>query len=308
MAPRLVFSVCWFLLLLLLSSVCGGRRLRGESTALTLESVRKFLTREEDSIVFSLIERAKYPRNAPAYDPSYLGSPAKFHGLSLVELFVRETEAVQAKAGRYENPVEIPFFPRHMTSTLAPPYDFPNELHAAAAAVNVSGTIWREYLDGWLPQITSQGDDGNYAPTAAADLVCLQVRRSEVNCAYRKHEKRKLIRLRQALSRRIHYGRYVAEAKYRDAPQDYNTAIRAQDRDALMKLLTFEGQEDAVKRRVEEKAKVFGQDVTLGKRADGGGNATDYKVDPVVVYRLYGDWVIPMTKMVQVEYLLRRLD
>ncbi|URE34541.1 chorismate mutase [Musa troglodytarum] len=285
MAPRLVFSVCWFLLLLLLSSVCGGRRLRGESTALTLESVRKFLTREEDSIVFSLIERAKYPRNAPAYDPSYLGSPAKFHGLSLVELFVRETEAVQAKAGRYENPVEIPFFPRHMTSTLAPPYDFPNELHAAAAAVNVSGTIWREYLDGWLPQITSQGDDGNYAPTAAADLVCLQ-----------------------ALSRRIHYGRYVAEAKYRDAPQDYNTAIRAQDRDALMKLLTFEGQEDAVKRRVEEKAKVFGQDVTLGKRADGGGNATDYKVDPVVVYRLYGDWVIPMTKMVQVEYLLRRLD
>ncbi|CAL9136092.1 unnamed protein product [Musa textilis] len=285
MAPRRpVFSVCWFLLLLL-SSVCGGRRLRGESTALTLESVRKFLTREEDSIVFSLIERAKYPRNAPAYDPSYLGSPAKFHGLSLVELFVRETEAVQAKAGRYENPVEIPFFPRHMTLTLAPPYDFPNELHAAAAAVNVSGTIWREYLDGWLPQITSQGDDGNYAPTAAADLVCLQ-----------------------ALSRRIHYGRYVAEAKYRDAPQDYNTAIRAQDRDALMKLLTFEGQEDAVKRRVEEKAKVFGQDVTLGKRADDGGNATDYKVDPVVVYRLYGDWVIPMTKMVQVEYLLRRLD
>ncbi|RZS01019.1 hypothetical protein BHM03_00030820 [Ensete ventricosum] len=175
MASGLVFPVCWFLLL---SSVCGGRRLQEEeSTALTLESVRKFLTREEDSIVFSLIERAKYPRNAPVYDPSYLGSATKFHNLSLVELFVRETEAVQAK-----------------------------------------------------------------------------------------------------------------------------------DRDALMKLLTFKSQEDAVKTRVEEKAKVFGQDVTLGNRVDNSSDTTNYKVDPVVVYGLYGDWVIPMTKMVEVEYLLRRLD
>lgn len=31
----------------------------------------------------------------------------------------------------------------------------------------------------------------------------------------------------QALSRRIHYGKYVAEVKFRDAPQDYMTAIRA---------------------------------------------------------------------------------
>ncbi|KAJ8459213.1 hypothetical protein OPV22_032139 [Ensete ventricosum] len=283
MASGLVFPVCWFLLL---SSVCGGRRLQEEeSTALTLESVRKFLTREEDSIVFSLIERAKYPRNAPVYDPSYLGSATKFHNLSLVELFVRETEAVQAKAGRYQNPVEIPFFPKDTTLALVPPYNFPNELHAAAASVNVSNNIWRKYLDEWLPQITSQGDDGNYAPTAAADLVCLQ-----------------------ALSRRIHYGRYVAEAKYRGAPQDYNTAIRAKDRDALMKLLTFKSQEDAVKTRVEEKAKVFGQDVTLGNRVDNSSDTTNYKVDPVVVYGLYGDWVIPMTKMVEVEYLLRRLD
>lgn len=31
----------------------------------------------------------------------------------------------------------------------------------------------------------------------------------------------------QALSRRIHYGKYVAEVKFRDAPQDYMTAICA---------------------------------------------------------------------------------
>lgn len=32
----------------------------------------------------------------------------------------------------------------------------------------------------------------------------------------------------QALSRRIHYGKFVAEVKYQDAPDDYSPAIRAQ--------------------------------------------------------------------------------
>jgi chorismate mutase len=32
----------------------------------------------------------------------------------------------------------------------------------------------------------------------------------------------------KALSRRIHYGKFVAEVKFRDAPQDYEPAIRAQ--------------------------------------------------------------------------------
>lgn len=31
----------------------------------------------------------------------------------------------------------------------------------------------------------------------------------------------------QALSRRIHYGKFVAEIKFRDAPKDYEPAIRA---------------------------------------------------------------------------------
>lgn len=31
----------------------------------------------------------------------------------------------------------------------------------------------------------------------------------------------------QAISRRIHYGKFVAEVKFRDAPQDYEPLIRA---------------------------------------------------------------------------------
>lgn len=33
--------------------------------------------------------------------------------------------------------------------------------------------------------------------------------------------------LLQALSRRIHYGKFVAEVKFREAPDDYTPAIRA---------------------------------------------------------------------------------
>lgn len=37
-----------------------------------------------------------------------------------------------------------------------------------------------------------------------------------------------MLGLVKALSRRIHYGKFVAEVKFRDAPQDYERAIRAQ--------------------------------------------------------------------------------
>lgn len=78
----------------------------------------------------------------------------------------------------------------------------------------------------------------------------------------------------------------------------------SQDRDALMKLLTFENVEELVKKRVEKKAMIFGQEVSLGN----GHKGANYKVDPSVVSKLYGDWIMPFTKLVQVEYLLRRLD
>lgn len=83
-----------------------------------------------------------------------------------------------------------------------------------------------------------------------------------------------------------------------------------------MKLLTSEAQEDVVKRRVEKKAAVFGQSVTLdgpvqtdaNSSSSSQANSSLFKVDPSVVYELYGQRVIPLTKQVEVEYLLRRLD
>ncbi|KAK6927640.1 hypothetical protein RJ641_006231 [Dillenia turbinata] len=258
--------------------------------SMTLEEVRDSLIRQEDTIVFSLIERARFPMNSFAYEDVSSFAISGF-STSLLKYFVKEIEATNAKVGRYESPEEHPFFPDDLPNSLIAPrndsqtYHELQFLHPAAASINVNNHIWDFYLKQLRPLIAAEGDDGNYASSAASDLQCLQ-----------------------ALSRRIHYGKFVAEVKFRDAPQDYEPLIRAKDRDALMKLLTFERVEEMVKRRVERKAMVFGQEVCLGTDGDKGDNKGKYKVDPAVVSRLYDEWVMPLTKLVEVEYLLRRLD
>jgi deoxyadenosine/deoxycytidine kinase len=65
-----------------------------------------------------------------------------------------------------------------------------------------------------------------------------------------------------------------------------------------MDMLIFKAVEEQIKKRVENKARIFEQ------------NATDSecKVDPKVLSKLYDQWVMPQTKDVEVEYLLRCLD
>jgi chorismate mutase len=108
----------------------------------------------------------------------------------------------------------------------------------------------------------------------------------------------------QALSKRIHYGMFVAEAKFRESPDEYSSAIRAQDAEALLATLTFPQQEAAVVARVRGKAATFGQDLD----STGQAKNAQYKVEPELVAELYEKWVMPLTKEVQVKYLLRRLD
>jgi hypothetical protein len=67
----------------------------GSANALTLDSVRESLIRQEDTIVFGLIERARFPINSPTYSASYASIPG-FTG-SLAQFVAHETEALQAK-------------------------------------------------------------------------------------------------------------------------------------------------------------------------------------------------------------------
>ena len=101
-APTLyTYLLLYNAITLLLVSPCVG---------LGLDTVRDFLTREEDTIVFSLIERAKHPLNPPAYeDHAACFSPAgrRRRNGSFVELFVRESEEIQAKVRAATSPIRF---------------------------------------------------------------------------------------------------------------------------------------------------------------------------------------------------------
>jgi chorismate mutase len=62
---------------------------------LTLDHIRHSLIRQEDSIIFSLLERAQYCYNGDTYDPDAFSMDG-FNG-SLVEYMVKETEKLHAK-------------------------------------------------------------------------------------------------------------------------------------------------------------------------------------------------------------------
>ncbi|PHT29592.1 Chorismate mutase 1, chloroplastic [Capsicum baccatum] len=262
-----------------------------ETESYTLDGIRNSLIQQEDSIIFSLVERAQYCFNVATYDPDVFVMDG-FHG-SLVEYIVTETEKLHAKVGRYMSPDEHPFFPKELPEPMLPPMQYPKVLHPVADSININVTIWEMYFKKLLPRLVKEGNDGNYGSTAVCDTLCLQ-----------------------ALSKRIHYGKFVAEAKFRASPDVYEAAIKAKaiyflilpifDRNGLMDLLTYPTVEEAIKRRVEMKTRTYGQELNRNEPENVGDPV--YKIKPSLVAELYGDWIMPLTKEVQVQYLLKRLD
>ncbi|KAE9590332.1 putative chorismate mutase [Lupinus albus] len=261
-------------------SVPTKRRIDG-SENLTLDHIRHSLIRLEDSIIFSLLERSQYCYNEDTYDPDAFSMDG-FHG-SLVEYILRETETLHAKVGRYKSPDEHPFFPAGLPEPLLPPLQYPKVLHPIADSININDKVWNVYFRVLIPQLVKEGDDGNCGSTAVCDTMCLQ-----------------------ALSKRIHYGKFVAEAKFQAAPDAYKPAIMAQDKEKLMDMLTYVEVEEAIKRRVKMKTKTYGQEVAINMKEHR--SEAVYKINPSLVADLYSDWIMPLTKEVQVAYLLRKLD
>ncbi|WVZ68726.1 hypothetical protein U9M48_017629 [Paspalum notatum var. saurae] len=259
------------------------------SEILTLDSIRHSLIRLEDSIIFGLLERAQFRYNADTYDSNAFHMDG-FDG-SLVEYMVRETEKLHAQVGRYKSPDEHPFFPEDLPEPRLPPMQYPTVLHPIADSININQEIWKMYFDELLPRLVKEGSDGNSGSSAVCDTTCLQ-----------------------ALSKRIHYGKFVAEAKFQESPEAYMAAIIAQDPNQLMQLLTYETVERAIERRVEAKARIFGQEVKGAEHNDAPPVAEHkdappvYKIRPSLVAELYSNRIMPLTKQVQVAYLLRRLD
>jgi chorismate mutase len=240
-----------------------------------LDQLRNTLIRLEDTIIFSLIERAQFAHNACIYKPGRFPFTDGYTG-SFLMYFFAQVERVHAKVRRYASPDEYPFTELVDEPQILPPLPYPQLLHPNT--VNVNGRILSEYVSSIVPRLCEPGDDSNYGSSATRDIECLQ-----------------------AISRRIHYGKFIAEAKFRD-PALHDTYIRliqAQDNKGLLDTLTVPSVEKALLLRLDAKASLYGQDVSNPTAAT--------KVDPRVVVALYETFIIPLTKQVEVDYLLARL-
>ena len=209
--------------------------------------------------------------------------------MSLLEYLLRETEQVHGRIRRYTSPDENAFFPASLPPLVLPPMNYPPVLWGPASEVNVNPKIMDMYIAHLLPEIAAAGDDRNYGSAAMYDVMILQ-----------------------SLSRRIHYGKFVAEAKFRAQTEEYTALIKGRDAEGIMELLTDRAVELKVVERVTLKAATFGQDLNAAAATastpQNGGDGLLLRVSPQAVAELYDRWVMPLTKEVEVEYLLKRLD
>ena len=79
--------------------------------------------------------------------------------------------------------------------------------------------------------------------------------------------------------------------------------IKACDRAGIEELLTNRTVEEKLLRRLRKKALTYGQEIE-----DVENTNVTMKIPLDVVEKMYEEFVIPLTKEVEVEYLLRRLE
>ncbi|KAK7681537.1 hypothetical protein QCA50_015269 [Cerrena zonata] len=268
---------------------------------LDLDRIRGVLTRLEDTIIFQLIERAQFAHNPKLYHRGELQElkDLGFDG-SLLEWFLKETESFHAKARRYTSPDEYPFTPlENLPPPLLKPIQYPRILYPNK--VNANPSILSFYTRSIVPRITRQAtlalaaskrangiigdeeyeDDGNYGSAGVIDMEVLQ-----------------------AISKRVHYGKFVAESKFQDDPASFVPHIVKPNRDALANLITKPEVERRLLQRLRKKALVYAQDFA----PDGEPRGDEAKIDVDGVVDLYESYIIPLTREVEVDYLLVRLN
>lgn len=291
----------------------------------SLDSIRSTLIRQEETIIFALIERAQFRQNSRVYQKGgfvNLGTPIGStpvdgdEELSFLEHMLIGTEVLHCSVRRYTSPEEHAFFPERLPKKgqmeALPELDYPQDLlspKGGASDVNFNPILLKKYIEVIVPAIAKkEGDDEQHGSTGLADITVLQ-----------------------ALSKRIHYGKFVAESKYRSDPEEYERLVAAGDAEGVMRLLTNEKVEKKVLRRARLKAATYGREPLLAElppieesettsivaaaaasavvaalEALGEEKGHEGKVDPGVIESVYKKIIIPMTKDVEVAYLFRR--
>jgi chorismate mutase len=207
----------------------------------------------------------QFPLNATIYKPGGVSIPGS--DLSLLDWMLLEQERLQARVRRYQSPDEYPFFPDDLPEPILAPLHYPQILHAND--VNVNAELKRSYTTHIMPAACAhrgRPDRGetqeHYGSAGTADVSCLQ-----------------------ALSRRIHFGKFVAEAKFRKEPERFAKLIKAEDRQGIDEAITDSKVEQLVLERLRLKAKTYGTGPDATTTEPGKIN-----VDAVVA--MYKVWLI----------------
>ncbi|KAF8843297.1 chorismate mutase [Paxillus ammoniavirescens] len=275
-----------------------------EQDPLSLDRIRSILVRLEDTIIFDLIERAQFAHNPRMYIRSAFPELQEmgFQG-SWLDWFLKEIETFHAKARRYTSPDEYPFT-SDLPEPVLKPLDFPKILYPND--INANPSILSFYTRSIVPRITrratlalaatkrSKGiigddeyeDDGNYGSAATIDVEVLQ-----------------------AVSKRVHYGKFVSESKFAADPAAFIPHILTPNREALEALITKPEVERKLLLRLRKKAATYAQEFNPDGDAIAGSHLNgSAKIDVDGVVELYESYIIPLTKEVEVDYLLHRLD
>ena len=243
------------------------------ATQLQLANIRNVLIRLEETIIFGMIERSQFHENPTVYKPVALGS--ELGAESLLDFMLHECERSHAKVRRYTSPDEQPFF-NDLPAPILPALTFVDN-PLSPNTININARIKDEYIHRIIPMMCLPGDDKQYGSSAVNDVILLQ-----------------------SLSKRIHYGKFVAECKFLDNPDALLPAIRARDTEKIMTLITNARVEQDVLNRVSNKTKIYtGELDTLPDM---------HSLLPETACAVYRDWIIPLNKQVQVDYLLQRAE
>ena len=100
---------------------------------------------------------------------------------------------------------------------------------------------------------------------------------------------------------------FVSESKFLESPRSFIPHILSPNPDALLALIVKPAVEAALLIRLEKKALLYGSELDASGQlvpAEKGSNKMKIDVDEVV--SLYRDWIIPLTKDVEVRVLYPR--
>lgn len=232
--------------------------------------------------------------------------------LSFLEYMLIGTEALHYAVRRYTSPEENAFFPDRLPAAkILDELEYPNLLSnvGGASDVNFNEILLKKYIDVIVPAVAVSGDDEQHGSSVLCDVALLQ-----------------------ALSKRVHYGKFVAESKYLADPEGYQKLVDAGDAEGVMELLTNAVVEAKVLRRARLKAATYGREPLLADlpplktskentsivaaaaaaavvgaiEAMGEDDNLHNKVCPSTVENVYRDIIIPLTKDIEVAYLFRR--